>query len=180
MKAAITDFLLICIMWKTVKWIELLKDWLYQHQIWDTFGIRLWGMKRQISIINESDWSKNMAAQPMYFRNERGLEMIGHNSHSLCPFITNLGGRDVPIRSEGSGPIWAFFRWLESTILNVDPSPIFFFFQQFVAEHRRARSITLADLWIKCLQCGKLKLESERSPTATCNICYTDVLWSCI
>ena len=30
MKAAITDFLLICITLKTVKWIELLKDWLYQ------------------------------------------------------------------------------------------------------------------------------------------------------
>ena len=33
---AYLDFLLICIMWKTVKLIELLKDWLYQHQVWYT------------------------------------------------------------------------------------------------------------------------------------------------
>ena len=35
------DFLLISMMWKTGKWIELLKDLIYQHR----------GMKRQISII---------------------------------------------------------------------------------------------------------------------------------
>ena len=46
-------------------------------------------MKRQISLMNEPHWSKNMAAtDQMYFHNGRGLEMIGHNSHTLCPIIT--------------------------------------------------------------------------------------------
>ena len=30
--------------------------------------------------------------RPMYFRNGQGLEMIGHNSHTLCPIVTKLGG----------------------------------------------------------------------------------------
>ena len=42
--------------------------------------------------------------------------------------------RDVLIRSMGlgSGPIWSFFRWSASAILNVDPSPIFLFIYLFI------------------------------------------------
>ena len=57
------------------------------------FGIRLQGMKRNISTINEPDWSKNMAATDQcIFATGQGLEMIGRNSHTLCPVITKLGG----------------------------------------------------------------------------------------
>ena len=56
------------------------------------------------------------------------------------------------------------------------PKADFFYVRaQFVAELRRARNVTLVNLWIKCLQWGKNKLKSKSSPTATCNICNMTV-----
>ena len=89
MKATITDFLLIYIMLKTVKWIELLKDWLYQHQICFTAS---GDEKTNIYYKWARLVKKHGRHGPMYFCNGRGLEVIGHNSHILCPIITKSGG----------------------------------------------------------------------------------------
>ena len=59
---------------------------------------------------------------------------------------------------------WQFWTWTQAWFF------IFFFYvrAQFVAERRCTCSVTLANLWMKCLQC--VKLESESSPMTTCNI----------
>ena len=89
MKADITHFLLISIMWKTVKWIEHAKDRLYQHQIWYTAS----GDGQTHFYYKWARLVKKHGRHgPMYFCNGRGLWMIGHNSHTLCPVITKLGG----------------------------------------------------------------------------------------
>ena len=85
MKAASTDFLLICIKLKRVKWIELSKDWLHQHQIWymasgDEKTNFYYKWARLVK--------KHGRHRPMYLRNGRGLEIIGRISHTLCPIIT--------------------------------------------------------------------------------------------
>ena len=73
----------------TVKWIELLTDWLYQHQI-----CYMASGDEKTNFYNK--WARLVKKHgrhgPMYFQNGRGLELIGHNSHSLCPIITKPGG----------------------------------------------------------------------------------------
>ena len=90
MTAAMTNFLLICITFRTVKWIELLKDWLYQHQIWYT----ALGDEQTNFYYKWARLVKKHGRQgPMYFCNGRGSEMIGHNSHTLVLSSQNLVGR---------------------------------------------------------------------------------------
>ena len=84
-------FLPICIMWKTVKWIEILKNWLYQQQIWYAAS----GDEKTYFYKWARLVKKHGSHGPVYFCNGLGLEMIGHNSDTLCPIITKLGGRGL-------------------------------------------------------------------------------------
>ena len=71
-------------MWKTVKWIELVKDWLYRHQIWyTTSGNEKTHFYYKLARLVK----KHDRHGPMYLCNGRGYEMIGHNSHTLCSII---------------------------------------------------------------------------------------------
>ena len=90
----------------------------------------------------------------VYNRSYRPNQLIGRP-------LLHTGGRtrsrDVPSWSAGSGSelIWALFHWLGWAILNMDPNPVIFFVRaQFVARCRCMHKVTLANLWIKCLQCG--------------------------
>ena len=73
-KASITDVLLICIMLKTVKWMELWKI----DSINTKFGIRLWGMKQQnfnkISQIGQKTWPPRTDV----FLQRPGLRLLPH------------------------------------------------------------------------------------------------------
>lgn len=73
-------------MWKIVKWIELLKDWLYQNQIWYTAENTNFYHKWARSV------NKYGGHRPKYFCNGQGSEMIGRNTHTLCPIITKVRG----------------------------------------------------------------------------------------
>ena len=65
-----------------------------------------------------------------------------------------------------------------AAILNVDH--IFFYIRaQFVAELRCACNITLANLWINCLQCGDLSLKARNLCACVC-VCARAFVCGCM
>ena len=70
--------------------------------------------------------------------------------------VLGMSGADLQDRDQGT--YGHFFTERGLAIFNVDPCPrfIYLFRAQFVAELRRTCNVTLANLWIKCLQFGNI------------------------
>ena len=117
MNATITDFLLICIMSKTVKWIDILKYVCYQHQT--RHGA---SGERDSRFYYKWAWSdeKHGRRQPKRPRKGRGLAIIGSEALTVCPIVTRLGGRlRTKTRNVFTKTFWAWPIGGATNIINV-------------------------------------------------------------